>query len=859
MTPGEAWGRVRPGFPARIAPAIRALTVFFCLSAAAADDPGPFLRDYCHECHGPAKQKAGLRLDTQPFDLATPDRLKLWQKVLDQLRQNEMPPPSQPQPDPMRKEAVVALLSRELARQYASPPAAPSQPVLRRLNRIELRNTLRDLLYLEQPLFRNPGIPKPEDQQGDGSVSRHSDDPIREFPAEELEHGFDNIGSRLVMSDFLLKLLIGAAEDCLRMATVPGARPAVETRRFAGHIRTEGPGGLEELARRFNPDHDLLLERYREPGAATSIGRIAPSRLARTGVGVSGRYRITIRASAHHQRHPWGELIRSRQEEPMLLGLHLIDSRRGAYNEANPNTEQLAQWALPDDGEAHDYTLETWIDATWLPWLGWENAPFERSLSVEKLVAKYLPDRFRPPPPGNAPEQEKAGYRHEMAQAVFAGGYAGPHIRIHSLVLEPLLDEWPPRSQAFLYGRTGQEPLAGLIEGFARRAWRRPVTAAETARYVTLAGERRQAGASREESLRAAYTAMLASPHFYYLRDAEGARPFGIAWRLSYFLWSSMPDEELLSLAADGRLSDPAVRRAQVERMLNHRNAASFVRRFTERWLRLDKLGSMPPPGGFYFHRQMEGQMLRQSDAYFADLLRRNGPVRDIIDSDYTFLNERTAQWIYRRDDVWGDAFRRVPALAPHGGGMLTMPAMMTATANGVDTSPIVRGVWMLESVLGTPPNPPPPNIQPLSPDLRGARTIREQLEAHRAQESCRACHDKIDPLGFAFENFDELGLWRTHYKDGGKALRIDPSSTLPDGRRIRDIADMKRLLLEKEEPVARNLVEKMLTYASGRVLAAHDRGEVDRILANLKMDGYRLRDLVHQVAESPLVLPPTP
>ena len=840
------------GMSSKYSSAIHSLALFLCFSAtAAADDLQPFLKQHCYSCHGPEKQKADLRLDTTPFDFSRTDNLKVWQDVLDQLRQNEMPPPKQPQPDAAEKQKVVSLLSAELSRQYANHSSAPAEPVIRRLNRIELRNTLRDLLYLEQPLFRNLGMPKPEDANGDGSVSRHSDDPIREFPADELEHGFDNIGSRLVMSDFLLKMLIGAAEECLQLAAVPGDRPNVETRRFAGHIRTEGPGGMEELSRRFNKDYDVLLERYREPGAATSIGRIVPSGIAGAGVGVSGRYRITVEASAHHQQHPWGELIRSRQDEKMLLGLHLIDSSRGAYSEGNPNTAQLIQWDLPDDGRTRAYAIETWIDAKWLPWLGWENAPYERSLSVEKLVEKYFPVSFRPRPRDSATDKEKDAYRHDMAQALFAGGYAGPHIRIHSLTIEPVFDAWPPRSHVFLYGRTGKEPAADMIQNFARRAWRRPVTAEETARYLALAEQQMKAGASREESLRTAYTAMLASPNFYYLRDSEGAPQFGIASRLSYFLWSSMPDEDLLSLAASEKLSDPAVRRAQVERMLDHRNAASFIRRFTERWLRLDKLGTMPPPGGFYFHRQMEGQMLKQSDAYFSDLVRRNGPVRDIIDSDYTFLNERTAQWIYQRDDVWGDAFRKVPARPPHGGGMLTMPAMMTATANGVDTSPIVRGVWMLESVLGTPPNPPPPNIEPLSPDLRGARTIREQLEAHRAQESCRACHDKIDPLGFAFENFDELGLWRTHYKTGDKALKIDSSSTLTDGSSIADIVEMKRVLLEKEEQVARNLVEKMLTYASGRVLTPHDRGEVDRIVSELKPGGFRLRDLIHHVAGS--------
>jgi hypothetical protein len=185
---------------------------------------------------------------------------------------------------------------------------------------------------------------------------------------------------------------------------------------------------------------------------------------------------------------------------------------------------------------------------------------------------------------------------------------------------------------------------------------------------------------------------------------------------------------------------------------------------------------------------------------------------------------------------------------------MLTMPAVMTATANGVDTSPVVRGVWMLESVLGTPPKPPPPNIQPLSPDLRGARTIREQLEAHRAQESCRSCHDRIDPLGFAFENFDELGLWRTHYKSEGKAMAIDAASDLPDGRRVAGIADLKQALLAKEEQVARNLTEKMLIYASGRLLSPRDRGEVDRIVNELRPNGFRVRDLVHRVAGSRMV-----
>jgi hypothetical protein len=839
-----------------VAVAIQSIAVFLGeVSAPAADDARPFLKQHCYECHGAEKQKANLRLDTLGFDFSDVENLKTWQDVLDRLRDGEMPPAKQPQPEPTDKARVIDTLTTSLDAAYAKAAAAAAKPVIRRLNRIELRNTLRDLLYLEQPLFRNLGIPKPEDANGDGSVSRRSDDPVREFPADELDHGFDNIGRRLVMSDFLLKLVVNAAEECLTLATVPSGSPQTKPKRFTAPIRTSGPGGLEQSARQFHKDFDLLMERYREPGAASSIGRIAPSKIAGVGVGVSGRYRISVEASAHNQRHPWGELIHSRQDESMLLGLHLIDSSRGAFNEGNPNTELLAQWPLPDDGRPHTFTAETWIDAKWLPWIGWENAPYERGLTIEKLVQKFLPDRFRPSPDGKTPEKEKEAYRQKMAEVLFTAGYAGPHIRIHSLTIEPVFDAWPPRSHTALYGRTGQESPTELVIQFATRAWRRPVNANEVRRYVALADQSLAAGASREESLRAAYTAMLASPNFLYLRDVSGAGDFNRAWRLSYFLWSSMPDDELLSIAAAGRLSDPVVRRAQIERMLNHRNAESFIRRFTERWLRLDKLGSMPPAGGFYFHRQMEGQMLKQTDAFFADLVQRNGLIRDIIDSDYTFLNERSAQWIYHRSDVWGDAFRKVPAKPPHGGGMLTTPAVMTATANGVDTSPVVRGVWMLESVLGTPPKPPPPNIEPLSPDLRGARTIREQLEAHRSQEVCMACHSKIDPIGFAFENFDELGIWRSHYKSNRKALPIDSSSTLSDGRKVADISEMKQVLIAKEDQIIRNLTTKMLTYASGRILEPRDRGEIARILAELKKNGSRVRDLIHLVAESSILL----
>ena len=249
----------------------------------------------------------------------------------------------------------------------------------------------------------------------------------------------------------------------------------------------------------------------------------------------------------------------------------------------------------------------------------------------------------------------------------------------------------------------------------------------------------------------------------------------------------------------------------------------------------------------------MEPQIIAQTDAYFGDLLKDNGPIRLLIDSDYTFLNESIATVFYGRNDVKGQSLRKVATNDRRRGGILTQPSVMTATANGVDTSPVVRGVWLLENVLGLPPSPPPPDVEPLSPDLRKAKTIREQLAVHREQQACNRCHRKIDPLGFAFENFDPIGRWRDRYPKGGGD--IDPSATMTSGEEVADIVAFKKMLLGREKDVVRCLAEKMLTYASGRVLEPTDRGEVDRIVDQLNGQGRRLRDLVKLVVQSDVFL----
>ncbi len=831
-------------------------------TASAANDPElpklqPFLEKHCSACHGPEKQKHDLRFDTLSHDLNHVETLRTWQDILDQVNLSEMPPPKKPQPAAAELTNFIQTLTARLDAAYAQQKSTGGSTVMRRLNRAELRNTLRDLLYLDGPDFRNPAVgPEIVDPSGSGAIINVATGVEREFPEDEKLHGFDNIGQKLVMSDFLLKLVIGAAEDALGRATAEGDKPKTEARGFSGPIRKDPRGLLGTISQELNPQYDGIYEIYLEPGAAAGgVGRVSPSAMGESGVGAAARYRITIEASAHNQKHSWGELIETHQDEPMLLGLHMANARRGGFGDGNPTDRPVVQWPMTADGQVQKYVYEMWLDATWTAWIGWENAPHGRGYKTTQIVEKFLPNMFRPPPPNNAPEKEKQEYEANTAKALFgAAGYMGPHLRIHSMTFEPLLDQWPPRSHTSLYGVTGTERIADLLLKFALRAYRSPVLPADVDRYVKLVESEMARGRNRTEALRVGYTAMLAAPRFYYLQETEGPlNGYQLASRLSYFLWASMPDEELLSLAANGMIMEPAVLRAQVERMLNHENSRALSRRFILSWLRIEKLGAMPPersgPFRYYYDRQLQPLLPAETDAYFAALLETNGPIREFIDSDYTFMNERTAQYFYNRRDVRGDFMRKVKLNDPRRGGVLTHPSVMTATANGVDTSPVIRGVWVLESLLGTPPSPPPPDVPALSPDLRGTKTIRDQLEAHRKNESCNSCHQKIDPMGFAFENFNPIGQWRDNYPVGDK--KIDPSAELPNGESLADIVALKKYLLTKEKQITRNLCEKLISHATGRMIEPTDRAEVDRILQTLSSKNGGLRDLVHLVVQS--------
>ena len=984
-------------------------------SRATADDSlrklVPFLKQHCHECHGGTEPEGDIRLDTLSHDLRQRGNIEIWQKVLDQLNLGEMPPKEHPQPTGSEVATAVEILTPALAKAYEAARSSGGHTVLRRLNRHELRNTFRDLLYLNGADYRPDTTgSKLTDNNGNGSVERTGTDPLRFFPEDEEEDGFFNLGNRLVMSDFLLKLTLNAAEETLAHATHLEPRPDTSARDFSGHLvtgRRNGEHLIETVSREFNPDFDMIAQGYER------YGRLAPTEL-RNGVAFSARYQINVEVSAHNPNHPFEEMITLDQEDPFQLCLNIANTKNGGIE--GPTSTPLRLWTVPADGAKHTYTTSTWMDKGWIPWVGWENGQHDRAFRAEKIVEKLLPKEFRQRPDKKTDKQGHDDWPLEMTRILFKDGYQGPHLRIHRISITPQIKIWPPQSHRMLYG-TGsgsEDEIRQLMMQFARRAFRRPVESHEvepfvqlvlrqntdsivsippgiadlqyqiyegkwskipefetleptrtsdlTAGYIDIqaaqlkeyfamvftgtittktkglhqfemasddgariilngktllehdglhgAAHRKQslelspgthkirveylaygqpnsfrAGwsgpgfghrrlsvdnlhdkrvqAKRDDvpslirAMQNGYAAILCSPQFLYLREEPGRLDnYQIANRLSYFLWSSMPDATLFEVAEAGKLSDPQERKQQVERMLADPKAAAFTQHFTSTWLRLDKLGKMPPSGGdyqFYKNLKVEPMLSKQVTTYFAEILKSNGRIDQFIDSDYTYMNSTLAKWIYKRDGIRGDRLRKVDLNDPRRGGIFTLPGIMTATANGVDTSPVIRGAWFLENVLGTPPNPPPPDVEPLPTDTREATTIRQQLELHRKHEACNSCHARIDPMGFAFENFDVVGRWRDNYKRS--RTPIETSTTLTTGEKVDDIVEFKQMVMRRKIQVAQCLASKLLTYAIGRQLETMDRGDVDQIVEALGGEDARLRDMIHEVVKSDLFL----
>jgi hypothetical protein len=846
------------------------------LSATAhAADLKSFVAAHCLDCHDNATRKGKLSLEALG-DQVDSANARDWLKALEQIERGTMPPADEDQPSPAERHSAVLVLEAKLvAHAQSLPEQRPT--VLRRLNRVEYRETIRDLLHLNLA----------------------SADPTREFPDDTRVHGFPSSGEKLVTSSFLLRQYLEAADDIVRRAIHFEPKPDVRQWNLLPPFDRTTPGYMssekaywEKAARQPQP-YQTLLER---PGDSPR-GGYNPLDDLREGLPVSGWYRIRIRAEAKFRdadldpskmRFPLGPADAWGLGEPLRLTLSSatlegIDPennnvRSFVATHQQPGERHLATWDVPDDQPTW-LECRVWLDRGHFPRLTFPNGIFagnyrlsryfdenKYTLLGKEQLARYEEDRKR----GD-------GFNVPM-------WFESPRIRLYNIDVEgPLNEQWPPASHRAVFGEQPyrSEAADGVLRSFAERAWRRPVMADEVAPLVQILRAAEQRGQTPEVAIQEGIKALLCSPEFLYREEKnEALNGYEIAVRLSYFLWSSMPDEGLMKRAAAGDLSRPEVRRAEAERLLADPRSDVFVDEFLNGWLALRKLGTMAPDVAkfqVYYSDDLEPAMRTETRLFFRQLLHSNGSISQFLDSDYTFINRELAK-LYGLDPKLVEAERgraveglrpedMVPAAGGHAaslgfarvrlpdsrrGGLLGQASVLTLTANGVDTSPVIRGVWVLENILGAPPPPPPPNVPTIEPDIRGATTVREQLQKHRESATCRSCHRQIDPPGFALESFNAIGQWRGHYQKNSVATPVDASGEF-GGVEFKDVGGFKKELLKHQEQFARCLVEKLLIHALGRELEITDRPHIRKIVEAAAANNYRLRDLILLCSESEL------
>ncbi|HEY2413739.1 MAG TPA: DUF1592 domain-containing protein [Pirellulaceae bacterium] len=723
-----------------------------------ATDVLPFLKAHCFQCHGTedGKDKADLTLSKYTDDLSVQQDRKVWDNVIHMLQNGEMPPMERKRPPAADIEAAIQSIEGVLANLDCSQKPNVGRVTVRRLNRAEYNNTVRDLLGVD---FQ----------------------PAADFPSDDVGYGFDNIGDVLSTTPLLFERYLAAAESVLQKAIVVPETVQPKDVRLQGLRVSRGAG--EET----NGGGALFGEG--EAGNETFLD--------------AGDYKVQVEVYCRNfgDEKPIAEIRLNR--EPMQKfevtstkrsDLQILETKiRVPAATARLGVAFLNPYVAPDHTDEH---------------------PQRRLLFVRSIVAE---GPYNPPPPPAPPHQQK--------------------LLAHREGLEP------------------REAAREIIERFAARAFRRPVQSAEVEHILRVYDLAEKEGEKYEDRLRLALCRILISPHFLFRieKDALGAKAgdaypiseLELAGRLSYFLWSTMPDDELVNLAVHGQLR--ANLPSQIDRLLSDPKSSALVENFAGQWLTLRKLPQVTPDTKVFpdFDEDLRAAMQKETELFFADILRENKSVLQFLDADFTYVNARLAKH-YGIDGVDGSDFRKVTSPSNRG-GLLTQASILTLTSAATRTSPVKRGKWVLEQLLGTPPPPPPPDVPDLDEKKTLTGTLRQVMEQHRENPICASCHARMDPIGFAFENYDAIGAFRK--KDG--QFDIDPSGELPDGRKFQGPAELKTILKDKKELFARSLAEKMLTYALGRGVEYYDKCALDKIVAALEQDDYRMRTLIAAIISS--------
>jgi hypothetical protein len=729
------------------------------------DQIKPLLGKFCVECHGKEKQKAEINFETYK-DVAEilADR-NTWEKVRDMLRSREMPPEKKPQPSEEERQQLVRFIEAELAKLDCTGPVNPGKVTIRRLNRNEYNNTIRDLIGID---FR----------------------PAADFPSDEVGYGFDNIGDVLSLPPILMEKYLAAAEQIAKQAIVTEFYGRTPVKRIeAETLASTANGGL------FG-DRALSLDTEGEAHTEFEFRH-------------TGEYIIRARAFGQ-QAGP----------EPPKMAFRVGGKELKVVDVAAVEAKPVI------------YEVRSRIEAG------------KQRLAVAYLNNYNVPDH---------PDPKLRGDRNLIVDYLDVEGPVGAeppplprsHTRIMTCVPRPGLEK---------------ECAREVLSNFARRAFRRPVMNDEVERLVRFVDVAKAEGGNFEEGIQLAVQAVLVSPYFLFRWEldptADQSEPvrslsgYELASRLSYFLWSSMPDDELFALAEKGQLRQSATLEVQVKRMLIDPKARALVENFASQWLTIRNLDTATPDVELFpeFDQALRTAMRKETEMFFEAIMKEDRSLLEFLDADFTFLNERLARH-YGISAIKGEEFQRVSLdKDTQRGGILTQASILTITSNPTRTSPVSRGKWILEQILGTPPPPPPADVPDLPEDEKAVESasLRQRMEQHRTNPDCAVCHNKMDPLGFAFENFNAVGAWRN--LDG--KFPIDPSGTLPDGRSFTGPEELKQIL-KSEQTFVRSLTEKMLTFALGRGLENYDRCAVDQVCKALAKNRYKFSTLVAEIVKS--------
>ena len=773
----------------------------------------PFLAENCYGCHGHRRNRTDLNLEAFETLQALQEDPGTWEKVLSKLQTGAMPPEDEPRPDPRALESVMGWIGAELRRVELNTRPDPGRVTARRLNRTEYDNTVRDLLGVELGL-------------------------AVDFPQDDAGYGFDNIGDVLSLSPVLMERYVAAADEIARVA-IFGQRDIeptmVRLRARSGHIESTT---------------EPLFE-YDQTGMSLPNGLHAEHRFPADG---EYTFRFVLGGS-----HPTGA-------DPLNFGLW-VDGVRVGGAQVDPEPDQYSINSFDLYGFVAEMRARVPAGSHWV------------AATVERLY-EGLPARlggpnptqrraeapvFKPPTGASPRGFERFRKRFEMFKSLPPPVNLARIIRVE--VRGPFEVAQGPSPQAvakvFTCGHTtGQHvpACASVIVGnLARRAFRRPVAEEEVSGYVSLVTLATSLGDSFETGISVALRALLVAPDFLFRVEREPEQPtsaegyeigmYELASRLSYFLWASMPDDELLDLAGQGRLRDAEVLARQVARMLRDPRARSLSESFGAQWLQYRGLAAAAPDRDRYpdFEDNLRLSMRRETELFFQSIVAQDRSILDLIAGSYSFLNERLARH-YGISGVVGPEFREVSLAGTPRAGVLTHGSVLTVTSYATRTSPVLRGKWVLDNILNAPPPPPPPDVPNLDEAKVGtSASLREQLEVHRENAICSSCHSQMDPLGFGLENFDGVGAWRS--ADGEHA--VDASGTLPDGRSFRGPEGLTRILKQEKDAFAASLADKLLTYALGRGLERYDRVTVKQIACRVADADYRFGALALAIVES--------